>query len=220
MSAALTSVLTLAVTVAAAAGHSSETVRTFDGDPAGRPPPGFVFQVARESAPAQWMVQRQGTNGFLAHIGSTSARGSFALAILEGSLPATAGWVSARARLQGSEGSFGILWRVQDADNYYLARLDLSKQDIGLYRVVRGNRIRIEGEDDLELDPAAWHTLKIVQDDDDIRVYIGGIRVLRTRDRTFAGPGAAGVWCTGDADAHFDDVRIGSDKDAGSRRGR
>ena len=85
----------------------------------------------------------------------------------------------------------GIAWRVQDANNYYLARLDVDggEQDIALYRIVNGNRVRVDGEDDLELDRAAWHTIKVVQEDDTIRVYLGGIRVLRARDRTFAKPG-------------------------------
>jgi hypothetical protein len=143
------------------------------------------------------------------------------MAILEGPVPNGAIFVSARTRLARQTGSVGVLWKVQDADNYYLARLDLSRQDIGLYRVVRGNRVRIEGEDDLELDPNAWHTLKIVQEGENIRVYVGGIRVLRARDRTFAASGGAGVWCTDDAIAHFDDLKIGREQDDESpRRGR
>jgi hypothetical protein len=212
--------LALALPLAPIRGYSSDVIRTFDAETVGRPPSGFVFRVARESAPARWVVQREGVNSYVAHLGEPSTRGGFSLAILETPLPDGATFVSARTRRAGHEGSLGVVWRVQDADNYYLARLDLSRQDIGLYRVVRGNRVRIEGEDDLELDPNAWHTLKIVQEEADIRVYIGGIRVLRARDRTFTGSGAAGVWSTGDALAHFDDLRIGTDKDEDSRRGR
>jgi hypothetical protein len=212
--------LVLALPLAPLPGYSSDAIHTFDAETVGRPPSGFVFRVARESAPARWVVQREGVNNYLAHLGEPSTRGGFSLALLETPLPDGATFVSARTRRAGHEGSIGVVWRVQDADNYYLARLDLSRQDIGLYRVVRGNRVRIEGEDDLELDPDAWHTLKIVQKEADIRVYIGGIRVLRARDRTFGGSGAAGVWSTGDALAHFDDVRIGTEKDEDSRRGR
>ena len=212
--------LVLALPFAPVRSHSSDVVRTFEGETVGKAPAGFVFRVARESAPAHWVLQREGPNSFLAHLGESSMRGGFSLAILETPLPARATFVSARTRRAGQDGSLGVVWRVQDADNYYLAKLDLARQDIGLYRVVRGNRVRIEGEDDLELDPNAWHTLKIVQEETDIRVYIGGIRVLRARDRTFAASGAAGLWSTGDAIAHFDDVRIGTEKDEDSRRGR
>ena len=198
---------------------SSETVRTFDAESPGRPPSGFSFRVTREASPAKWLVQRDGANGFLAHVGEPSAKARFSLAIVDDTA-AGADWVSARARMAGGQGSLGVLWKVQDADNYYLAKLDLSRQDIGLYRVVRGNRVRIEGEDDLELDPNAWHTLKVVQDGESMSVYIGGIRVLRARDRTFEKSGAAGVWCTGDAVAHFDDVKIGRENDESPRRRR
>jgi hypothetical protein len=210
------------VLVALTAAHGSEPVRNFDLDPAGRPPSGLTFRAARDAPPGRWTVQRDGSNGFLVHAGDGAAAGGFSLALLERRTPDAAESISARIRLApGSRGAAGVLWRVQDADNYYLARLDLSRQDVGLYRVVHGNRVRIEGEDDLELDPGAWHTIKIVQEQEQIRVYLGGIRVLRARDRTFVRPGTAGVWCTGDAVAHFDDLKIGMDgKDAGAGRGR
>jgi hypothetical protein len=212
--------LMLALSIPGAVGPA-DTVRTFDADTAGRPPSGFVFHPAREAAPPRWLVQREGANGFLAHAGEAAPRSGFSLAVLDTPTPLGAESVSVRTRLAGGRGATGILWRVQNPDNYYLARLDLSRQDIGLYRVVQGNRVRIEGEDDLELDPGAWHTLKIVQEGDSIRVYLGGIRVLRVRDRTFDKPGAAGVWCTSDAAAHFDDIRIGMGDDHESpRRGR
>ena len=56
-------------------------------------------------------------------------------------------------------------------------------QELALYRVVRGNRIRLDEEDELELDVSAWHSIRVVQDDDDIRVSLGGIGVIRARDR-------------------------------------
>jgi hypothetical protein len=200
------------VLVAAGLG-AAEAVWTFDQDAAGRPPAGFTFHVARDAAPARWWVAREAGNGFLVH-GGGAAPGGFALAILE-TPPSNAAAVSARTRLDGGGGAVGVAWRVQDADNYYLARLDLEgrKQDLGLYRVVNGNRVRIDGEDDLELDAAAWHTLKVVQEADQIRVYLGGIRVLRARDRTFVKVGAMGLWCSGDAVAHFDDLRVGPERE-------
>jgi hypothetical protein len=205
-------IFSLAVALGAAL---SDTVCTFDGDAVGRPPAGFTFRVARDASPARWAIQRDAGNGFLAHAGDVSARGAFSLALIETPIAGAAS-ISARARLAGSRGEVGIVWRVQDADNYYLARLDLEgrKQDIGLYRIVNGNRVRVDGEDDLELDRAAWHTLKAVQEHDEIRVYLGGIRVLRARDRTFTQPGTVGLWCTGDAVAHFDDVRVSDGRKA------
>ena len=205
-SATLASGTFVLVCLAAAPGAgSSGPARTFDGDAAGRAPQGFTFHVARQTPAAHWEVQREGTNGFLTHRGE--GRAGFALAVLDAATARNV-TVSARLRLPGGQRSAGVVWRLQDADNYYLARLDLDRQDIGLYRIAAGNRTRIEGEDDLELDNAAWHTLRIVHEDEEIRVYLGGIRVLRARDRTFMQAGAAGVWCADAAIAHFDDLRV------------
>ena len=100
------------------------------------------------------------------------------------------------------------MWRYRDSENFYMARLELQEQKMGLYRVVNGNRIRIDGKDDLELDPNGWYVLKVVQGDDRIRVYLGGIKVFDAKDRTFRGAGGIGLWSSGDSAAQFDDVRI------------
>ena len=144
--------LVILVVIAMGAARAPDTVRAFDQEPAGRPPSGFSFRVARDPSPARWLVQREGTNGFLVHMGDASAKGGFSLAILDSPTPRRRRLVVCPHAAVERYGSMGILWRVQDRDNYYLARLDLSQQDIGLYRVVQGNRVRVEGEDDLELD--------------------------------------------------------------------
>jgi hypothetical protein len=102
----------------------------------------------------------------------------------------------------------GLVWKYQDALNYYSAQLDLGRQEIAVFRISGGNRIRLEREDDLELDAEAWHVMKVVQDRDSIRVYLGGIRVFGERDRNAKGPGAVGLWSSRDTTAIFDDFRI------------
>jgi len=206
---------------------AASPARTFDAEPVSRPPAGFTFHVVRYAGAPRWLIQREGTNGYLAHAGDASGHAGFDLAVLDGEKARNVS-VSARVRLAGGQRSAGLVWRVHDSDNYYLARLDLDRHDIGLYRVSAGTRTRIDGDDDLELDAAAWHTLRVAQEDEEIRVYLGGIRVLRARDRTFDQAGGAGLWCAGDAVAHFDDFRVGPPgdgnggrhSDADSRRGR
>ena len=102
----------------------------------------------------------------------------------------------------------GLVWKYQDPMNHYSAQLDLAKQELAIYRVVNGNRIRLEREDDLELDPDAWHSLKIFQERGEIRVYLGGIRVFSERDRLPRGRASVGMWTGGDSTVMFDDFRI------------
>jgi hypothetical protein len=163
--------------------------------------------VARQPSPPRWIVEREATNSFLVHRGTPAEQAGFALALVDNDRRRDVS-LSARLKLAAGRRSGGLVWRVQDADNYYLVRLDLDRQDIGLYRVAGGNRTRIDYEDDLELDPSGWHTLRVIQQDEEMRVYLGGIRVLRARDRTFNQAGSLGVWCEGDAIAQYDDLAV------------
>ena len=189
------------------AGSDPLVLRTFDDDPAGAAPPGFAFAVARGAEPARWIVERQGDNGVLIHRGSDRGQG-FALAVLE--KPALASVeASVRLRLAGGARTGGLVWHYRDPDNYFLARLDLGVQDLALYRVVRGNRVRLEDEDDLELDPDAWYTLKVRHEGERIRIYLGGIKVIEEYDRSQPAAGRVGLWSADDSLGWFDDVRVG-----------
>lgn len=199
----------LAVTGAIALGAQPApgVVRTFEQDRIGTAPEGFVFAETREAARSRWIVRREANSNVLAHLGEPSRSGGLSLAILDGPRYSNA-YVSVRVKFVDGPRSAGLVWRYQDPENYYLAWLDLAEQRVGLYRFTRGNRIRIRSEDELELDPNAWHTLKIAHEGGAIKTYLGGIKVFDVRDRTFPEPGGVGLWSTGDSVAFFDDFRI------------
>jgi hypothetical protein len=193
-------------------------VRTFDDDPIGNPPLGLTFAVARQPMAGRWLVRAEGTNHYLAHLADAGASGGFSLAVLDTPHPLQMR-ASVRIKLMEGERVGGLVWRYQDAQNFYLAALDLRVQELALYRVVRGNRIRLDDEDELELDESAWHSIRVAQDDDDIRISLGGIGVIRARDRTIAEEGGrAGVWSGGGATAWFDDLRVEPEFDRGRNR--
>lgn len=192
--------------------NAQVVVRTFDEDAIGSPPPNLTFAVARQQTAGKWLVRAEGPNHYLTHLADSAATGGFSLAVLDVPHPAQMR-ASVRLKLLDGERVGGLVWRYQDAENFYLAALDLRVQELALYRVVRGNRIRLDDEDELELDGSAWHSVRVVQDDDDIRVSLGGIGVIRARDRTFADAGRVGVWSGGGATAWFDDLRIEPEED-------
>jgi hypothetical protein len=195
------------------------SLRIFDDDPIGSAPPGFTFAVARQQMPAKWSVRADGSVRYLMHAADPSASGGLSLAVLDTPHPSQMR-VSVRLKLVDGERVGGLVWRYQDPDNFYLAALDLRVQELALYRVVRGNRIRLDDEDELELDTSAWHSVRVVQDDDDIRVSLGGIGVMRARDVTFTEGGRAGVWSGGGGTAWFDDLRVEPEEDRRGGRGR
>lgn len=193
-------------------------LRTFDDDKIGSPPPGFVMAVGREASADRWAVQREGNLRVLAHFAGPAPRDSFAVAIYTGAQYQDVE-ISVRLKATSGSRSAGLVWKYQDPMNHYAVQLDLARQDVAMYRVVSGNRIRVEREDDLELDPDAWHSLRVVQDGGETRVYLGGIRVFTDRDRSVRVPAGVGLWTSGDTAVMFDDFRIEPEKDDDRARG-
>jgi hypothetical protein len=207
-------------TVAPAAREQRGPARTFDAEPAGQPPAGFTFAAMRQPGPGTWTLRRQGPNGYIVHEADASAMG-VSLAILTAAAEPEF-VVSARLRLAGGTRAGGLVWRYRDEHNYHAVVLDLSKGELVMYRVAGGNRVRLEVEDDLELDLDAWHTLKIAHDDDRIRVTLGGIRVFDEREARDGGGGKQmrlGLIAAGSAEVWFDDLRLGFE-DARRREGQ
>lgn len=182
-------------------------LRTFDEDKIGAPPAGFGLATGRDAAADGWTVRREGTARVLLHEGKPSPDDSFAVAIFSGTQYQDV-QVSVRFKATGGRRTAGLVWKYQDPLNHYSAHLDLVRQEVAVYRVANGNRIRLEREADLELDPDAWHSLKIFQERGLIRVYLGGIRVFRERDRAAAVRASVGIWVGGDSTVMFDDFRI------------
>jgi hypothetical protein len=187
---------------------------TFDGDRIGAIPSGFALAAMRQAGPGEWLVQREGADTFLLHRADLAAAGlTMALAP---DAPLRDVEATVRLRLAGGGRAGGLVWRYQDASNYHAVVLDLERGALVLFQVVDGTRISLEAEDDLELDAAAWHTLKIRHDGDEIRVSLGGIPVFAERDRRSgkrAPPGRTGVIAAGNSEVRFDNLRIEPDRD-------
>ena len=186
----------------------SVLVRNFEDDKVGAPPTGFVTAFGRDGAGEGWTVRREAAGRVLVYQGRTSPPDGFAVAILSG-VQFHDVQVSVRLKATGGSRSAGVVWKYQDPLNHYVALLDLARQELVVYRVSGGNRIRLKREDDLEVDPDAWHALKIFREDGEIRVYLGGIRVFSELDRHGRGaPASVGVWSAGDTTVMFDDFRV------------
>ena len=196
-----------ALTVAMTSASADVVRRTFDQEPVGAPPAGFSFAAARLAAAGSWLVRADGVNRYLAHPSIASAREGFSLALLHAQPPVDLR-LSARIKLVNGSRVGGLVWRYQNPENFLAVSLDLEGQSTALYRVVRGNRIRLEFEDDLELDRDAWHVVRVEHADGRIRVSLGGIGVMRARDRAATDTGRAGIWSDGGATAWFDDLHV------------
>jgi len=212
MSARTWGLAVLGVAASAAVVSAGAPPWNFDTDAVGRLPEGFSLAAMRQPSAGAWLVQREGTNGWLVHRAQPGASDGYAMALAPGEALHDV-QVSVRLRLAGGSRAGGVLWRYRDPRNYYMAVLDLAQGELELYRVNNGHRVTLDRRDDLELDVNAWHRLKVVHVGRHAAVSLGGIRVFDERDRHDAAPDAwaAGLVATGGSDVWFDDLRIEPD---------
>lgn len=102
--------------------------------------------------------------------------------------------------------SCGLMVRVQDSDNYYLARADASDNTVSFYRFVDGEREQIE----IVGRPIAaneWHLLQVEAHGGSFFVRADGQNVITTADPLFSS-GKVGLWTKGDAVIAYDDLTV------------
>ncbi len=103
----------------------------------------------------------------------------------------------------------GIMWRVQDDDNYYVARFNPLEDNFRFYIVKNGHRHELASAD-VRLSKG-WHTMRIVQHGDRFEGYLDGKKLLSHTDSQLPKRGGAGLWTKADAATSFDDFRVVTD---------
>ena len=104
----------------------------------------------------------------------------------------------------------GLMWRVQDNDNYYVARFNPLEDNFRFYIVHDGMRSELASAD-VKLS-SGWHTMKIEQKGDTFEGYIDGKQYLEYKDAHLKKAGGVGVWTKADAQTSFDDLKIDTAK--------
>jgi hypothetical protein len=107
----------------------------------------------------------------------------------------------------------GIVWRYQDAKNYYIARMNPLEDNYRVYKVVAGKRIQLDTKESLTVKAEEWHTLKIKMVGDHIECFLDGKKQLDAKDDTFQKAGKVGLWSKADAQTYFDNFAVISGKE-------
>ncbi len=97
----------------------------------------------------------------------------------------------------------GLMWRLQDSDNYYLTRANALEDNVRLYKVVGGDRQEMSSKD-TKVTPNDWHTLEAVSEAGHIRIVWDGQTVIEKDDGHFQS-GKVGLWTKADSVTSFDD---------------
>ena len=100
----------------------------------------------------------------------------------------------------------GPMWRVKDADNYYVCRYNPLESNYRVYVVHNGNRIQLATA--LVNAGTGWHRIEAEHVDDRITCWLNGKKLLEARDTTIRGAGVVGLCTKADAQTSFREVAI------------
>ena len=100
----------------------------------------------------------------------------------------------------------GIMWRVQDDENYYVARFNPLEDNFRFYTVKNGHRRELASAN-IALS-AGWHKMTITQTGDRFQGALDGQPLLDYNDDTFAKAGGVGLWTKADAVTYFTDLQV------------
>lgn len=153
----------------------------------------------------QWEIQ---TDGNLTYLSLTKRSDDAFNLVYTNKVEFQDGTISLRFRADKGiiDQGGGIAWRVQDANNYYVARFNPLEDNFRFYIVRDGVRTEISSSD-IKLEKG-WHTMKIIQQGPLFRGFINGKELLQAKDDRLKKKGGIGIWTKADAMTSFDDLTI------------
>jgi hypothetical protein len=197
----------------ALAGAEKERKVRFDREDAGKVPAGWKAEKTGQGEGSVWPVVADATGpGKTGYVLAQTAPGPnalFNICVLDDSqFDDGEIRVSFKAvRGQKDQGG-GIVWRYQDHDNYYMARMNPLESNFRVYKVVAGKRIQLQSNEDVKVPAGEWHEVKIKMEGDRIECFLDGPKLLDVKDAQFPNPGKVGLWTKADAQTHFDAFRV------------
>lgn len=204
--AALAPIVLALLTAPAQAQHVS-----FADSPLGAKPKNFEPALTGKGKPGEWMV-----------VEDASAEGGRALAQLNGDptdyrfplaiyMPTVPSDVEVTTRFKPVSGkvdrSGGVVVRLVDRNNYYVARANALEDNVRFYRVVAGRRQQLATAN-AKIAAGQWHTLSLRAQGDRFTVSFDGKQLHATTDKTFNSPGKIGLWTKADSVTRFDWIEV------------
>jgi hypothetical protein len=98
----------------------------------------------------------------------------------------------------------GVVWRLKDANNYYIARANALEDNVTIYDIVNGRRTERKRVN-MKVASNQWHTLRVDFQGNHFTVTCDGKKAIEWDDDTFKDAGKVGVWTKADSVTAFDD---------------
>src|SRR5438876_752379 len=181
----------------------SDTVN-FDDAKAGALPRGWKSAVTG-SGSAKWSIEQDNSAPSKPNVLKQSGVGTFPICIYE-SANLKDGFVEMKFKpIEGKEDQAGgVIWRVQDSNNYYIARANALEDNVTIYHTINGKRVAFKNIN-TKVKSGVWHTLRVDFEGNKFTVTFDGTKVIEATDASFANAGKLGVWTKADSVTLFDD---------------
>jgi hypothetical protein len=205
----------------------SEITLDFNRVPVGQTPTNFSSALAGTGLPGDWKIvsdaapsafaplmpgltptPTEATRGVLAQLSQDTTDEHFPMFIYDGATFRKFKVTTQFKIVSGTaEQMAGIVFRYQNASNFYVVRASALGQNLRFYKVVNGIRGNLLGPD-MNITANAWHTLSVACDGDQISVgYDGGLAFPPLQDTSFS-EGKIGLWTKSDSVTYFANATI------------
>jgi hypothetical protein len=195
-------------------------VYTFDNDTTGQLPAKFHAALTGKGSAGAWEVKADSSApsrpNLLAQTSTDKTSYRFPLAIAD---EASFRDLDLSVRFKPISGQVdqaaGLVWRLKDANNYYIVRANALENNVVLYKVENGKRVDLplEGEGrtygkKASVPSAQWSELRVVAAGNLFEVFLNGQKLYEVEDHTFTEAGKIGLWSKADSVTYFDDLRV------------
>ena len=199
-------VASLAVT-AVAAGSSADTVN-FDNMNTGAAPPGWTATQTGGGS-GKWSVEKDDSAPSKPNVLKQSGQATFPVCF-KNDTNLKDGFVEMKFKpVAGKEDQAGgVIWRVRDANNYYIARANALEDNVTIYHTINGSRVAFKSIN-TKVTSGAWHTFRVDFEGNKFTVSFDGKKVIEASDESFKNAGKVGVWTKADSVTFFDDFTCG-----------
>ena len=190
------------------AGSALADTVNFDDLKAGAPPPGWTA-TQTGTGDAKWEVVADGSAPSKPNVLKQSGEATYPVCF-KNDTSVKDGFVAVKFKpVSGKEDQAGgVIWRCQDADNYYIARANALEDNVTIYHTIKGKRTSFKNID-TKVAPGVWHTLRVEFKGKKFAVIFDGKKVIEATDDSFAEAGKVGVWTKADSVTLFDDFTYG-----------
>lgn len=212
--------LLIGLAAIAAAQMPSRRVIDFEADRVGQPAAGFTLALTGSGRPGIWQVMKDAAaperSNILAQTDTDTTSYRFPVAVLNDVIAKD---VDLSVRFRPVSGrvdqAAGLVWRYQDANNYYIVRANALEGNVVLYKVENGKRMdlplkgsgRTYGKK-ADVPKSRWSELGVTVRGNTFTVSLNGVGLYDVEDTTFAGAGRVGVWTKADSVIYFDDLTV------------